>query len=141
MHQTNSDDLDSILHARTFCHFDDVEAMRAIGLAKGGSLSNAVVVTDDEVMNEDGLRSTDEFARHKLLDCIGDLGLLGADLIGRVVAHKAGHRLHGEFMKALMAEKHRVLTIVESDRYAARRWRGGAWSRSSANLSPLTFFY
>ena len=99
--------------ARTFCHVNEVNAMRDAGLALGGSLDNAVVVTDTGVMNEEGLRSADEFVRHKVLDCIGDLALLGAPLIGRISLHKPGHGLHAEFMKQIWAERHTYLTVVE----------------------------
>jgi len=88
--------------ARTFCHVVDVETMRRMGLALGGSLDNAVVVNNDDVINEGGLRMHDEFVRHKLLDCIGDLALLGLPIIGKITTHKAGHALHYEFMKALL---------------------------------------
>ncbi len=99
--------------SRTFCHVNDVNAMRKAGLALGGSLDNAVVVSDDEVLNPEGLRHDDEFVRHKLLDCVGDLSLLGAPIVGRVVAYKSGHGLHASFMKAVWAHRHELLAVVE----------------------------
>lgn len=113
MHWTMSS-FDSIFSSRTFCHVNDVNAMRKAGLALGGSLENAVVVSDDEVLNPDGLRSSDEFVRHKLLDCVGDLALLGAPLIGKVSAYKSGHGLHAGFMKALWQRRSEFLSVVES---------------------------
>ena len=98
---------------RTFCHVNDVNAMRNAGLALGGSLENAVVVSDDEVLNPEGLRFDDEFVRHKLLDCVGDLALLGGPIVGKVTASKSGHGLHAAFMKAVWARRHEVLAIVE----------------------------
>ena len=93
-----------LCEARTFCHVDDVSMMRKKGLAQGGSLDNAVVVNHEKVMNNDGLRYDDEFVRHKLLDCIGDLALLGGRLTGRLTLHKAGHGLHAQFTKKILEE-------------------------------------
>jgi UDP-3-O-[3-hydroxymyristoyl] N-acetylglucosamine deacetylase len=83
-----------IAPARTFGMLKDVEMMRSAGLALGGSLDNAVVVDGEKVLNPEGLRFPDEFIRHKVLDLLGDLWLLGAPLIARVRAHRASHRLH-----------------------------------------------
>jgi UDP-3-O-[3-hydroxymyristoyl] N-acetylglucosamine deacetylase len=90
--------------ARTFCFLDDVDRLRASGLARGGSLENAIVLTRDGVMNGP-LRSPDEFVRHKALDLIGDLALLGRPLLGRVEAYKAGHSLHTLLVSKLLADK------------------------------------
>jgi UDP-3-O-[3-hydroxymyristoyl] N-acetylglucosamine deacetylase len=90
--------------ARTFCFLDDVDRLRASGLARGGSLENAIVLTRDGVMNGP-LRSPDEFVRHKALDLIGDLALVGRPLLGRVEAHKAGHALHTLLVSKLLADK------------------------------------
>jgi UDP-3-O-[3-hydroxymyristoyl] N-acetylglucosamine deacetylase len=89
---------------RTFCMAEDVEAMRKAGLALGGSLHNAIVVDDIGVMNEDGLRCTDEFIRHKLLDAIGDLYLAGGLIIGRYDAVRPGHDLNAKLVAALLAD-------------------------------------
>lgn len=104
---------EQILSSRTFCHINDVNAMRKAGLALGGSLENAVVVSDDEVLNPDGLRAADEFVRHKLLDCVGDLALLGAPIVGKISAYKSGHGLHAGFMKALWQRRGEFLSVVE----------------------------
>lgn len=90
---------------RTFCLAGDVEAMRRAGLALGGSLSNAVVVDETGVMNEDGLRCTDEFIRHKLLDAIGDLFLAGGPVVGRYDAVRPGHDLNAKLLAALFADE------------------------------------
>lgn len=83
-----------IAPARTFAFFDEVEGLRRSGLARGGSLENAVVIGDDGILNREGLRFPDEFVRHKLLDLLGDLAILGCRLAGHVVACRAGHDLH-----------------------------------------------
>jgi UDP-3-O-[3-hydroxymyristoyl] N-acetylglucosamine deacetylase len=88
--------------ARTFCPYDEVEKLRAMGLIRGGSLDCAVVLTRDGIMNSQGLRYPDEFCRHKALDLIGDLALVGRPVIGRVVAHRAGHALHTAIVLKLL---------------------------------------
>ena len=98
-------DIEKLASARTFCHINDVHSMRQQGLARGGSLENAVVVSDTGVINEGGLRSKDEFVQHKLLDMIGDLYLLGRPILGEVVAHKPGHTLHAAFALKVLAEE------------------------------------
>ena len=107
-----SGNLERVLGSRTFCHINDVHAMRQQGLARGGSLENAVVVSDAGVINEDGLRSKDEFVQHKLLDIIGDLFLLGRPLIGYVEAFKPGHSLQAYFMKELLDQKANYLEVA-----------------------------
>ncbi len=87
--------------SRTFCRKSDVDAMRAQGLARGGSVYNAVVVEGDAILSPGGLRHPDEPVRHKMLDAVGDLALAGAPLMGRYVARKAGHALTGRLVAAL----------------------------------------
>jgi len=89
--------------ARTFCFESDIEPLRAMGLIRGGSLENAIVLTKDSVLNGP-LRFPDEFGRHKALDLIGDLALLGLPLLGRVEASKAGHSLHTQLVSKLLAD-------------------------------------
>ncbi len=93
---------DELSHARTFCLEDDVEKMRAAGLALGGSLDNAVVIGEHGLLNEDGLRYDTEFARHKALDCIGDLSLAGAPLLGHVESFCAGHAMNHQLLATLL---------------------------------------
>lgn len=95
----------TIADARTFCHLSDVQAMHEKGLALGGGLDNAVVVTEQGVMNESGLRSSDEFVRHKLLDLIGDFALLGAPILADIFAHKSGHALNTSAAQMLLAQQ------------------------------------
>ena len=94
---------EEIASARTFGFMDQVEMLRQNGYALGGSLENAVVIDEDGVVNEDGLRFSDEFVRHKILDLVGDLALLGCPLLGHVIATKSGHSQHLELMKKIAA--------------------------------------
>lgn len=90
--------------SRTFCMLNQVEAMHRVGLALGGSLENAVVVGEEGVINEEGLREENEFVRHKLLDAVGDMYLAGLPIIGRYRGFKAGHALHNKLLHALFME-------------------------------------
>jgi UDP-3-O-[3-hydroxymyristoyl] N-acetylglucosamine deacetylase len=89
--------------SRTFCRRGDVEAMQANGLALGGSLDNAVVVDDDRVLNPGGLRRSDEFVRHKMLDALGDLALAGAPVLGAYRGVRAGHGLTNQLLRRLFS--------------------------------------
>lgn len=93
-----------ISRARTFCMYQDIQYMQSKNLIKGGSLDNAIVVQDDKILNEDGLRFTDEFVRHKVLDCIGDLALAGRPLIGTLEASCTGHGLNNELLRRAFAD-------------------------------------
>jgi UDP-3-O-[3-hydroxymyristoyl] N-acetylglucosamine deacetylase len=94
-----------LARARTFTLMQEIDQLRAAGLAQGGSLDNAVVVDHVRVLNPAGLRMPDEFVRHKLLDAVGDLALAGAPLRGRFVAHRSGHRLLQGLLRALFADR------------------------------------
>jgi UDP-3-O-[3-hydroxymyristoyl] N-acetylglucosamine deacetylase len=94
--------LREVSDARTFGFMSDVKALQANGLAKGASLDNAVALGEDSVLNKDGLRYKDEFVRHKILDLIGDLSLLGMPVIGHIVAHKSGHALNAQMVSKLL---------------------------------------
>jgi len=94
-----------VCRARTFGFLSDYEKLRECDLAKGGSLDNAVVVDDYRVLNEDGLRFDDEFVKHKVLDAIGDLYLLGSSLIGAFEGYKSGHELNNKLLRALVANQ------------------------------------
>ncbi|MCP5313083.1 MAG: UDP-3-O-acyl-N-acetylglucosamine deacetylase [Chromatiaceae bacterium] len=93
-----------VSRARTFGFLRDIETLREKGLALGGSMDNAIVVDDFRVLNEDGLRYEDEFVKHKILDAIGDLYLLGHSLIGAFNGYKSGHELNNRLLKALIAQ-------------------------------------
>jgi UDP-3-O-[3-hydroxymyristoyl] N-acetylglucosamine deacetylase len=111
-----------LARARTFCFERDIEPLRAMGLIRGGSLENAIVLTQDGVMNGP-LRFPDEFGRHKALDLIGDLALAGLPLLARVEAHKAGHSLHTQLVSGLLADPS-LWTITTGE---ARRTRTDAY--------------
>ena len=102
-----------LARARTFCFERDIEPLRSMGLIRGGSLENAIVLTNDGVMNGP-LRFPDEFGRHKALDLIGDLALAGLPLLARVEAHKAGHSLHTQLVSRLLADAS-LWTIATDD--------------------------
>jgi len=94
-----------VSRARTFGFMKDIEALREAGLARGGSLDNAVVLDSYRILNEDGLRYEDEFVKHKVLDAVGDLYLLGKPLIGEFSAYKSGHALNNKLLRELMAQE------------------------------------
>jgi len=94
----------AVARARTFGFVNEVEALRAVGLALGGSFENAIVMDEYRVLNTDGLRSGDEFAKHKILDAMGDLYLLGRPLVAAYRAHRSGHGLNNRLLRALLAD-------------------------------------
>ena len=106
-----------ICQARTFGFLRDVEYLQAKGLALGGSLRNAVVLDEQRVINKEGLRCHDEFVKHKILDAIGDLSLLGMPIIGHFVAYKSGHRLNNILLKEVMAHKEcwKIVSHIDGD--------------------------
>ena len=97
-----------ISRARTFGFLDEVERMRRAGLARGGSLENAVVISGDRVLNKEGLRYDDEFVRHKMLDALGDLYLAGGPIMGHFHGVRSGHALNQQLLKALFADPDRL---------------------------------
>ena len=118
--------LRKIAPARTFGFMRDVEKMRAAGLARGGSVENAIVLDDTHVVNGP-LRFKDEFVRHKVLDLVGDLALIGRPIAGEITAHRAGHALHSQF----------VAKILEQS--AASRLAEGSWQSAAAPLAAEPF--
>lgn len=115
--------------SRTFCRQSDVDAMRANGLALGGSFDNAVVIDGDRVMNPGGLRHADEAVRHKMLDALGDLALAGAPILGRYTASRAGHALTNRLLRALFADP-TAFRIVECGADIRARLPGVGISRA-----------
>ena len=99
------DDLEEIFNSRTFCLYEDIEAIKKIGLAKGGSLDNAIVVKGDNILNENGLRNEKEFVNHKILDCIGDLYTTGYRIIGSVICSQGGHFLSNQLLRKIFENK------------------------------------
>lgn len=112
-----------IAGARTFAFLKEVEALWARGLGKGGSLENTVVLSDDGIMNNSGLRYKDEFVRHKVLDLIGDLSLLGIPFIGHLTAQRSGHALHTKLVEQILAHPEKWMLLnapEEAERMASR---------------------
>ena len=109
------DDLTDIYNSRTFCLYQDIEKIKKIGLAKGGSLDNAIVVDDNEILNKEGLRNKKEFVNHKILDCIGDLYTCGYRLLADVKCSQGGHYLTNQLLRKVFnnQENFAVLEIKE----------------------------
>ena len=108
-------DLTDIYNSRTFCLFEDVKKLREMGLAKGGSLNNAIVVKENKILNKDGLRNEKEFVNHKILDCMGDLYLAGYKIIGKLVCSQGGHKLTNQLLRKVFQNKENfsILEIKE----------------------------
>ena len=98
-------DLTDIYNSRTFCLFEDIEKLEEMGLAKGGTLDNAVVIKGNKVLNKNGLRNEKEFVNHKILDCMGDLYLAGFKIIGKIVCTQGGHKLTNQLLRKVFGNK------------------------------------
>ena len=101
----NHDNISDIYSSRTFCLYEDIDFIKSKGLAKGGSLENAVVVKDNEILNDDGLRNRHEFVNHKILDCIGDIMLSGNRIIGHIITSQGGHALTNKLLLKFFSNK------------------------------------
>ena len=101
----SQDKLTEIYNSRTFCLYEDIDFIKSKGLAKGGSLDNAIVVKDNEILNDDGLRNRHEFVYHKILDCIGDLMLSGNRIIGHIITSQGGHALTNKLLLKFFSDK------------------------------------
>ena len=110
--QIYEDDLTDVFNSRTFCLYEDIEKLRKIGLAKGGSLDNAIVVKNDNILNKNGLRNKKEFVNHKILDCMGDIYLSGYRIIGKIKCSQGGHKLTNDLMRKVF-EKNENFSIIE----------------------------
>jgi UDP-3-O-[3-hydroxymyristoyl] N-acetylglucosamine deacetylase len=111
------DDLTDIFNSRTFCLFEDIELIKKNGLAKGGSLDNAIVVKDKEILNDEGLRNNKEFVNHKILDCIGDLYTSGYRILAAVKCSQGGHYLTNQLLRKVFQNKENfsILEIKEKN--------------------------
>jgi len=98
-------DLTDVYNSRTFCLFEDVDTLKKMGLAKGGSLENAIVVKDKDILNKQGLRNNKEFVNHKILDCMGDLYLTGYRIVGKIICSQGGHRLTNQLLRKVFENK------------------------------------
>ena len=106
------DDLSDIINSRTFCLYEDIEKLKALGLARGGSLDNAIVVKEKEILNKDGLRNKNEFVNHKILDCIGDIYLSGYKMVGKIKCTHGGHKLTNQLLRKVFSDKNNY-SIIE----------------------------
>ena len=108
-------DLRDVFNSRTFCLFEDIQKLREMGLAKGGNLDNAIVVKDNKILNENGLRNEKEFVNHKILDCMGDLYLSGYKIIGKVICSQGGHKLTNQLLRKVFQndENFSLIEITE----------------------------
>jgi UDP-3-O-[3-hydroxymyristoyl] N-acetylglucosamine deacetylase len=107
----SKEDLEEVYSSRTFCLFEDIEKIKKIGLAKGGSLDNALVVKNEEILNTGGLRNPKEFVNHKILDLAGDFLLSGYRILGSVICIQGGHALSNLFLRAFLIDKSNFVTI------------------------------
>ena len=107
-----NDDLKEIYESRTFCLYEDVEKLKSAGLAKGGSLENAIVVEEQKILNTEGLRNSKEFVNHKILDCMGDLYLSGYRIVGSLITSQGGHGLTNKLIRKLFSDKSNF-TVIE----------------------------
>ena len=118
----DKDNLSEVINARTFCLYEDIEKIKKSGLAKGGSLENAVVVDKDKVLNKGGLRNKKEFVNHKILDLAGDFLLSGHRIIGKVVCYQGGHELTNLFLRKIFKTKESFKVVMPSDFKASKRF-------------------
>ena len=105
-------DLTDIYNSRTFCLYEDIEKLKEMGLAKGGSLNNAIVVKNNEILNENNLRNEKEFVNHKILDCMGDLYLAGYKIIGKIICSQGGHKLTNQLLRKVF-QKDENFSLIE----------------------------
>jgi len=117
------DNLNDVSNSRTFCLFDDIEKIKKSGLAKGGSLENAVVVDDQKVLNKGGLRNKKEFVNHKILDLVGDLLLSGHRILGKVKCFQGGHELTNMFLKKMLVSRTESIIIEEKKSEIIKRFK------------------
>ena len=106
------DDLTDIYNSRTFCLFEDVEKLKKLGLAQGGSLENAIVLKGNEILNDEKLRNSNEFVNHKILDCLGDIYLAGYRMVGKITSSQGGHNVTNKGLRDLLSNN-KNFSIIE----------------------------
>ncbi len=111
------EDLSDIFNSRTFCLFEDIEKLREMNLAQGGTLQNAIVVKDEKILNEEGLRNKKEFVNHKILDCLGDIYLSGYKMVGNIKCSQGGHRLTNQVLRKVFENKENYSIIEIKEKY------------------------
>jgi len=125
-------DLTDIYNSRTFCLFDDIEKLKEMGLAQGGNLNNAIVVKDNEILNEEGLRNNKEFVNHKILDCMGDLYLAGYKIIGKIVCSQGGHKLTNQLLRKVFQQDENFSLIEITEKHLPNTFINKSHLRSIA---------
>jgi len=125
-------DLTDIYNSRTFCLFDDIEKLKEMGLAQGGSLDNAIVVKDNEILNKEGLRNKKEFVNHKILDCMGDLYLAGYKIIGKLVCSQGGHKLTNQLLRKVFQQDDNFSLIEITEKHLPNTFINKSHLRSIA---------
>ncbi len=110
-------DLTDVYNSRTFCLYEDIQKLKEMGLAKGGNLENAIVVKNNSVLNENGLRNEKEFVNHKILDCMGDLYLSGYKIIGKIVCSQGGHKLTNQLLRKVFQNDENFSLIEITEKY------------------------
>ena len=111
------DDLSNVFNSRTFCLFEDIEKLRKMNLAQGGTLENAIVVKDSAILNKEGLRNNKEFVNHKILDCMGDIYLSGYKMIANVKCSQGGHKLTNQVLRKVFENKENYSIIEIKEKY------------------------
>ena len=111
------DELTDIYNSRTFCLFEDVEKLKKMGLAKGGSLDNAIVLKGNEILNNEKLRNSNEFVNHKILDCLGDMYLAGYRMVGKITSSQGGHNVTNQGLRELLSnnENYSIIELKEKN--------------------------
>jgi len=126
------DNLIEIFNSRTFCLYEDIEMIKKNGLAKGGSLDNAIVVRDDKILNKNGLRNKNEFVNHKILDCIGDLYTSGYRIIGSLKCNQGGHYLTNKLLRQIFDDKNNFSIVEIKERFLPHSLINKSFLRSIA---------
>ena len=125
-------DLSDIYNSRTFCLYEDIEKLKEMGLAKGGNLDNAIVVKNNEVLNQNGLRNKKEFVNHKILDCMGDLYLTGYKIIGKITCTQGGHKLTNQLLRKVFQNDENFLLIEIMEKHLPKAFINKSYLRSIA---------
>ena len=127
------DNLDDVVNSRTSCLFEDIEKIKSLGLAKGGSLDNAVVVDKEKILNKDGLRNDKEFVNHKILDLAGDFLLSGHRFIGKVFCYQGGHQLSNLFLRKIFDTKTSFQVLEQSNLQISKKFQSKELEKIAVN--------
>ncbi len=129
----DKDNFEDVYKSRTFCLYNDIEKIKKAGLAKGGSLDNAVVVNENEILNEGGLRNKKEFVNHKILDLVGDFLLSGKRILGKVKCYQGGHELTNKFLKKMFSLDLDIKKIKENKSKIAEKFTNNRSTKLAVN--------